>query len=167
MCVLSCFSRVWLFVTSWIVALQVPLSMGFSRQACWSELPFLPPGHLPDSGLNQHLSRALAGSFFPTSAFWEAPLLENICYKFPLVFVLLFCLLFIYLRVWIFMRIEAMEWHDIFLFTIDHGHFTFPWQNGDKSIMALSSFSVSFTLMGYVSYSHGVTWERKVTIVFL
>ena len=30
-CVLSHYSRVWLFVTQWITALQVPLAMGFSR----------------------------------------------------------------------------------------------------------------------------------------
>ena len=28
-----------------------PLSMGFSRQEYWSELPFPPPGHLPDPGI--------------------------------------------------------------------------------------------------------------------
>ena len=30
------------------VAWQAPLSMGFSRQECWSGLPFLSPGDLPD-----------------------------------------------------------------------------------------------------------------------
>ena len=39
-CTLSCFSSVWLFATLWIVAHQAPLSMGFSRQECWSGLPF-------------------------------------------------------------------------------------------------------------------------------
>ena len=48
MYVLSCFSRVELFVTLWTVARQAPLSKGFSRQECWSGLPFPPPGHLPD-----------------------------------------------------------------------------------------------------------------------
>ena len=33
-------SRVWLFATPWTVAYQAPLSMGFSRQECWSGLPF-------------------------------------------------------------------------------------------------------------------------------
>ena len=47
-CVLSHFSRVQLFETLWTVALQAPLSMGFSRQEYWNGLPFLPPGHLPD-----------------------------------------------------------------------------------------------------------------------
>ena len=39
-----------LFVTLWTVALQAPLSMGFSRQESWSGLPFPLPGHLPDPG---------------------------------------------------------------------------------------------------------------------
>ena len=33
------------------VAHQAPLSMGFSRQESWSGLPFLPPGALPDPGI--------------------------------------------------------------------------------------------------------------------
>ena len=36
---LSCFSCVRLFAILWMVACQVPLSMGFSRQEYWSELP--------------------------------------------------------------------------------------------------------------------------------
>ena len=50
-CVLSCFSHVWLFATSWTVALQAPLSMGFSRQEYWSGLPCPPPGDLPQPGI--------------------------------------------------------------------------------------------------------------------
>ena len=41
-------SRARLFVTPWAVAYQAPLSMGFSRQECWSGLPFPSPGDLPD-----------------------------------------------------------------------------------------------------------------------
>ena len=44
-CVQSHFSRVWLFATLWTVA---ALSMGFSKQEYWSELPCPPPGDLPD-----------------------------------------------------------------------------------------------------------------------
>ena len=51
MCVLSHFSHVQLFATPWTVACQDPLSMGFSRQAYWSGLPCLFPGHLPDPGI--------------------------------------------------------------------------------------------------------------------
>ena len=35
-------------VTTWTVAFQAPLSMGFSRQEYWSGLPFSSPGDLPD-----------------------------------------------------------------------------------------------------------------------
>ena len=35
-------------MTSWTVAYQASLSMGFSRQEYWSELPFPSPGDLPD-----------------------------------------------------------------------------------------------------------------------
>ena len=46
----GCFSRVQLFVTPWTVALQAPLSMGFSRQEYWSWLLLPSPGDLPDPG---------------------------------------------------------------------------------------------------------------------
>jgi len=51
MCVLSCFSHVWHFVTPWKVACWAPLSMGFSEQEYWSGLPYPSPGDLPDSGI--------------------------------------------------------------------------------------------------------------------
>ena len=38
-------------MTPQIVALQSPLSMGFSRQEHWSGLPFLSPEDLPDPGI--------------------------------------------------------------------------------------------------------------------
>ena len=44
-------SRVRLFTTPWTVARQAPLSMVFSRQECWSDLPCPPPGHLPNPGI--------------------------------------------------------------------------------------------------------------------
>ena len=59
--------------TPWTVALQAPLSMGFSMQAYWSELPCLPPGHgqgsprdLPDTRIKFEslTSPALADRFF-------------------------------------------------------------------------------------------------------
>ena len=49
--VLSSFSRVQLFVTSWSIAHQTPLSMGFSRHEFWSGLPGHPPGDLPHPGI--------------------------------------------------------------------------------------------------------------------
>ena len=50
-CMLSHFSRIWLFVTPWTGAHQAPLSMGFSRQEYWSRLPFPTPGDLPNPGI--------------------------------------------------------------------------------------------------------------------
>ena len=50
-CVCVCvqlFSHVRLFVTSWIVTLQAPLSVGFPRQEYWSGHPFTSPGNLSD-----------------------------------------------------------------------------------------------------------------------
>ena len=44
-------SRVRLFATPWTVAYQAPPTMGFSRQECWSGLPFPSPGALPDPGI--------------------------------------------------------------------------------------------------------------------
>ena len=54
--------------TSWTVALQAPLSIGFSRQEYWSGLPFPTPGHLPDPGIEPSslVSPVLAGGFFTT-----------------------------------------------------------------------------------------------------
>ena len=43
--------RVRLFATPWTVAYQAPPSMGFSRQECWSGLPFPSPEDLPDPGI--------------------------------------------------------------------------------------------------------------------
>ena len=73
-CVLSHFSRVQLFATTWTVAHQAPLSMGFSRPESWHGLPFPSPGGLPDPGIGPMslMSPALAGRFFTTSATWEA-----------------------------------------------------------------------------------------------
>ena len=74
MCTLSHFSCVQLFATLWAVACQAPLSMGFPRQENWSGLPYLPPGDLPNPGIEpvSLASPALAGSSFTTRATWEA-----------------------------------------------------------------------------------------------
>ena len=48
-------SHVRLFATSWTVAYQASLSMGFSRQEYWSGLPFPSPGDLPDPGIEPSL----------------------------------------------------------------------------------------------------------------
>ena len=64
--VFSCFSGVHLFATPWTVARQVPLSMEYSRQEYWSELPCPSPGELPHPGIEPASleSPALAGRFF-------------------------------------------------------------------------------------------------------
>ena len=53
----------------WIVAHQAPLSMRFPRQEYWSEVPFLPPGDLPDAVMeSESLScPALTGEMFTTA----------------------------------------------------------------------------------------------------
>ena len=65
-CVLSGFSRVQLFATLWTVAHQAPLSTGFFRQEYCSGLPCLPPGDLPDPGIEpmSPVTPELAGGFF-------------------------------------------------------------------------------------------------------
>ena len=54
-CVLSCFSHIRLFATLSTVACLAPLSMGFSRQECWSGLPFPSSGDLPNPGIEPGL----------------------------------------------------------------------------------------------------------------
>ena len=57
------------------VALQAPLSMGFSRQEYWSGLSCPSPssrGSSQPRGLNPQFLRLLAGRFFTTSATWKA-----------------------------------------------------------------------------------------------
>ena len=51
--------------TPWTVACQAPLSIGFSRQKYWSELPFPFPGDLPNPGIESE-SPELVGGFFTT-----------------------------------------------------------------------------------------------------
>ena len=72
--VLSHFSHVWFYVTSWAVACQPPLSMGSSRQEYWSGLPYPSPGDLPNPGIKPESRTlpALVEGFFTTSATWEA-----------------------------------------------------------------------------------------------
>ena len=72
-CLCAC-SVVCGLVTPWtVVAHQAPLSIGFSRQQYWSELPLPSPGDLPNLGIEPEslASPALAGRFFTTDATWE------------------------------------------------------------------------------------------------
>ena len=57
-------SRVWLFVTLWIVTRQAPLSMEFSRQEYWSGLPFPSSGDLLHPGIEPR-SLTLQADYFP------------------------------------------------------------------------------------------------------
>ena len=70
---LSRFSRVPLFATPWTITHQAPLSMGFSRQEHWSELPCPPLGDLPNPEIEPRslMSPAPADGLFTTSATWE------------------------------------------------------------------------------------------------
>ena len=86
MCVLSCFSRVWLFVTPWTVACQAPLSMGFPRQEYWNELPCPPSGDLPDPGIE--LPSPVAPALQVDSlllSHWGSPLVSHLSNPCPLV----------------------------------------------------------------------------------
>ena len=68
-CVLSHFSHFQLFVTQQTVAL---CPWGFSRQEYWSGLPCLPPGDLPDPGIEKDMQRIadwLSG--FTHSCWWR------------------------------------------------------------------------------------------------
>ena len=71
------FSHVWLLVTLWTVAYQVPQSMGFSGQEHWSGLPFPSPGDLPKPGIKLR-SPALQADSLPS----ELPGKPNINKKF-------------------------------------------------------------------------------------
>ena len=54
------------FMTSWTIAHQTVLSIGFSRQEYRSGLSFPPPGDFPDPGIEptSSVSSALRGRFF-------------------------------------------------------------------------------------------------------
>ena len=69
----SHFSRVWLFVMLWTVALLIHLSMEFSRQEYWNGLHAFLQGIFPAQGLNLHFLQLLhcfwiAGGFFTTES---------------------------------------------------------------------------------------------------
>ena len=72
-------SHVWLFANLWIVACQVPPSMGFSRQEYWNGLPFPSPGDLPNPEIEPRSPALQAGSLPPeppgtcTNEFLDGP----------------------------------------------------------------------------------------------
>ena len=60
-------SCVRLFAVPWTAACLAPLSMEFSGQEYWSELPFPSPGHLPAPGIEPG-SPALRAVSLPTES---------------------------------------------------------------------------------------------------
>ena len=60
--------------TPWTVAGQVSLSMGYSRQECWSGLPFPSLRDLPNPGTEPFIS-CLGRQILYHGATWEAPFL--------------------------------------------------------------------------------------------
>ena len=76
------------FGTSWTVAQQAPLSMGFSRQEYWSGLSCPSPGDLPSPGIKPKClaAPALTGRFF-TSGTWDAHTKYNYLSNYIVVFV--------------------------------------------------------------------------------
>ena len=62
-------------MTSWTVAHPAPLSIGFSRQECWSGLPFPPPVDLSNSGTKLG-SPTLQADFLPSESPGKPKILE-------------------------------------------------------------------------------------------
>ena len=86
------------FATSWIIVSQAPLSMGFSRQEFWSGLPFLPPGDLPEPGIEPASPTLQADSLHlshPGSAIRIRQIVESVFWEFcPFAFLVLCVCLF-------------------------------------------------------------------------
>ena len=63
------------FATSWMVAHQAPLSLGFPRHEYWSGWPCPPPDGLPSPGIKAAypVSPALQEDSLRTGTIWEAP----------------------------------------------------------------------------------------------
>ena len=67
----------------WTVVCQAPLSMGFSRQGNWSELPCPSSEDLPDPGMEpmSFMSPVLAGGYFTIRVTWEAHVFKDLIIK--------------------------------------------------------------------------------------
>ena len=77
------------FMTTRTTACEAPLSIEFSRQQCWTGLPFPTPGTLSNSGIKP-ASPVLAGRFFTT----EQPGKHKTC-----VFVCKIIYIYVYIQV--------------------------------------------------------------------
>ena len=63
-------------LTSWMLALQAPLSMKFSRQEYWSGFPFPPPPDLRNPGIQPRFPALQADFFFTIWTMTEAHIYE-------------------------------------------------------------------------------------------
>ena len=64
LCVLGCFSHVWLFATLWTIACQPPLTRGPFRQEYWSAMPSSRGSFWPRDQTQVSCSSYIAGGFF-------------------------------------------------------------------------------------------------------
>ena len=74
------------FATTWTVARQASLSVGFSRQEYWSGVPSPPPGDLHHPGMERSKSLALAGGFFLNTVPPGKPYLLISCHKSQIIY---------------------------------------------------------------------------------
>ena len=115
-------------MTSWTVALQALLSMGFPRQKYWSGLPFPPSGDLPEPGIEPE-SPALAGRFFTTEPpgkpaylytlffFWSVDIFQSIFKNFHK-----FCFAFLLQIVFNSMKYFSEQKVNIYIYIYTHTH---------------------------------------------
>ena len=68
-------------VIPWTVACQAPLSIGFSRQGYWSELPFPSPGDLPNPGIELKPPALATGLFITCEVLRKALYLPTNVFK--------------------------------------------------------------------------------------
>ena len=73
------------FETSWTVAHQAPLSMGFARQEYWRGLPCPSPGDLPKPGIKP-MAPTLAGRFFATEPLGKPAHYNDCVFSLKLIF---------------------------------------------------------------------------------
>ena len=117
-------SHVQLFVTLWTVAHQAPLSMRFPRQEYWSELPFLPPGALPDTVMETESRScpALTGEMFTTAP--SGKISMHMCLAFFFFFFFKY-LIRLYLYLFGVFRTFMVNWLLIWLMWVYHLTFYF------------------------------------------
>ena len=162
----------------WTIVRQAPLSMGFSRQECWSGLLCPPPGDLSNPGikLTSVTSPALAGGFFTTSATWEAPyfFVSPACfalgclwsyYWFLEVYIIFLILLDIYVYCEYFLKIlfsslvldaeKAMAAHSSSL------AWKIPWMEEPGGLQSMGSLGVRHNWATSLSLFTLMHWRRK------